>query len=61
VLADNMVATLTPIRERAAALAAAPERVDHALADGAARARAVAGNTMREVRQRMGFLPAAGG
>jgi tryptophanyl-tRNA synthetase len=61
VLADNMVATLTPIRERAAALTAAPQRVDQALADGAARARAVAGETMREVRQRMGFLPAAGG
>jgi tryptophanyl-tRNA synthetase len=61
VLADNMVATLTPIRERAAALAAEPARVDQALAGGAARARAVAGETMREVRQRMGFLPAAGG
>jgi tryptophanyl-tRNA synthetase len=61
VLADNMTAALTPIRARAAELAAAPARVDEALADGAARARAVAGETMREVRARMGFLPPAGG
>jgi tryptophanyl-tRNA synthetase len=61
VLADNMTAALTPIRARAAELAAVPARVDQALADGAARARAVAGETMREVRARMGFLPPAGG
>jgi tryptophanyl-tRNA synthetase len=56
-----MTAALAPMRERAAELAAAPARVDQALADGAARARAVAGGTMREVRRRMGFLPPAGG
>jgi len=61
VLADSMVATLAPMRERAAALAADPARVDRTLAEGAARAGAVAGETMREARRRMGFLPAAGG
>ncbi len=60
VLADNMTAALAPVRARAAELAAGPARVDQALADGAARAREVAEGTMREVRQRMGFLPPAG-
>jgi hypothetical protein len=32
--------------------------VDHVLADGAARAGAIAGETMGEVRRRMGFLRA---
>ena len=37
-----------------------PPAVDRILEDGAGRARALAGETMREVRERMGFLPAAG-
>ncbi|HKT58937.1 MAG TPA: tryptophan--tRNA ligase [Gemmatimonadales bacterium] len=57
VLADNMIATLAPIRERALALQAEPARVDQILADGAATARRIAGETMREVRARMGLLP----
>jgi tryptophanyl-tRNA synthetase len=61
VLADNMVKHLAPIRARAAELAAAPERVDEALAEGAARARKVAGDTMHQARRRMGLLPPAGG
>jgi tryptophanyl-tRNA synthetase len=61
VLADNMVRHLAPIREKAAELAAAPARVDEALARGAARAREVASPTMREARRRMGLLPPAGG
>jgi tryptophanyl-tRNA synthetase len=61
VLADNMVKHLAPIRARAAELAAAPERVDQALAEGAARARKVAGDTMHDARRRMGLLPPAGG
>jgi tryptophanyl-tRNA synthetase len=61
VLADNMTAGLAPVRERAAALAADPARVDRTLAEGAARARAEAEVTMGDVRRRMGFLPAAGG
>jgi tryptophanyl-tRNA synthetase len=57
VLADNMIAALAPIRERALALQAQPGRVDEILADGAAAARRIASETMREVRDRMGFLP----
>jgi tryptophanyl-tRNA synthetase len=59
VLADNVIAALTPIRERAAELQARPERVDEILGDGAAKARRLADETMREVRERMGFLRAA--
>jgi tryptophanyl-tRNA synthetase len=58
VLADNMAATLAPIRERAADLRAHPGRVEEILRDGAARARALAGETMGVVRERMGFLKA---
>jgi tryptophanyl-tRNA synthetase len=60
VLADNMIATLAPIRERARQLQADPERVDQILADGAYTARRLASETMREVRDRMGLLPAPG-
>jgi tryptophanyl-tRNA synthetase len=58
VLADHMAAHFAPIRERAAALTRAPERVHEVLRTGAARARAIAGGTMRAVRDAMGFLPA---
>ncbi|MDX2192638.1 MAG: tryptophan--tRNA ligase [Gemmatimonadales bacterium] len=58
VLADNLGARLAPVRERARELAAAPGTVREILAAGAARARAVAGETMRAVRSRMGFLAA---
>src|SRR5689334_4858440 len=57
VLADNIIATLAPIRERALALQAEPAKVEQVLADGAATARRLAGETMREVRARMGLLP----
>jgi tryptophanyl-tRNA synthetase len=60
VLADNMIATLAPIRERALQLQEDPGRVDEILADGASAARRRASETMREVRDRMGFLPARG-
>jgi tryptophanyl-tRNA synthetase len=56
VLADNIATVLAPIRERSLELTADPARVDGILADGAARARRLAGETMREVRSRMGFL-----
>ena len=59
VLADNIVAEFAPIRERAAELKSQPERVHDILEAGAERARVVACATMREVRERMGFLPAA--
>jgi tryptophanyl-tRNA synthetase len=50
-----MEAELTPIRARARELREHTERVDDALADGAARCRELARETMREVRERMGF------
>ncbi len=56
VLADNMIATLAPIRERALQLQEAPDRVDEILAEGAATGRRQASETMGEVRDRMGFL-----
>jgi tryptophanyl-tRNA synthetase len=56
VLADNMIAALKPIRERAMELQDQPDRLDEILADGAAAARRLAGETMREVRDRMGLL-----
>jgi tryptophanyl-tRNA synthetase len=56
VLADNMIATLAPIRARALELQGEPGRVEQILGDGAATARRLAEETMREVRARMGFL-----
>jgi tryptophanyl-tRNA synthetase len=55
-LADNMIATLAPIRERALELESRPGQVEEILAAGAAAARRIAGRTIREVRERMGFL-----
>jgi tryptophanyl-tRNA synthetase len=57
VLSENVVNTFAPIRERAAELKADPQPVLEILQDGAQRARAVAQETMREVRERMGFMP----
>ncbi len=59
VLADNMIAALTPIRERAAELHAKPQRVRDVLRAGAAKARALAQRTIAEVRRRMGLLESA--
>ncbi|HEX2451077.1 MAG TPA: tryptophan--tRNA ligase [Gemmatimonadales bacterium] len=56
-LATNMAAAFAPIRERAAPLMAAPDRVEELLAAGADRARAIARETLRQVKDRMGFLP----
>ena len=50
-----MIATLAPIRTRALELQAQPHLVDQILGDGAAAARRIAGDTMREVRARMGL------
>lgn len=58
VLADNISNRLAPIRERAAELRARPHEIDAILGDGASRARRVAGETMGQVRERMGFLKA---
>jgi len=55
-----MIATLAPIRERALGLQADPGRVEEILSDGAATARRMAAETMRQVRTRMGLLPSSG-
>jgi tryptophanyl-tRNA synthetase len=60
-LADHMIAALTPMRERAAELRSGPQRVLDLLRDGAKRARAIASDTVREVRRRMGLLDPAEG
>ncbi|MBL0170673.1 MAG: tryptophan--tRNA ligase [Gemmatimonadaceae bacterium] len=57
VLQANIVQELTPIRQRAEALDAEPQRVLDALATGARTAREIAQDTMREVRDRMGLEP----
>ena len=55
VLAESMEQELVPIRRRAAELAARPDAVNDALADGAKKCRAIARQTIDEVRERMGF------
>jgi tryptophanyl-tRNA synthetase len=55
VLAESMERELVPIRARAEVIRAEPARLDDALASGAAHCRGMARETMREVRQRMGF------
>jgi tryptophanyl-tRNA synthetase len=57
VLHANMVQELTPIRTRAELMSNEPARVLDALADGARTARAIAQDTMREVKSRMGLDP----
>jgi tryptophanyl-tRNA synthetase len=55
VLAESMEVELVPIRSRASELRARPAAVDEALASGAEKCRRVAKETMRGVRDRMGF------
>lgn len=55
VLHANMVAELTPIRTRAEALQANPKQVDALLAEGGKKARAVAQETIRAVKDKMGL------
>jgi tryptophanyl-tRNA synthetase len=55
VLAESMEQELVPIRRLAAELAANPSAVDDALAAGAEHCRAIARETIDEVRDRMGF------
>lgn len=59
VLADNMIATLAPIRRRALDLQQREEYVDEVLAKGAHKARQLALGTIDEVKRRMGFLPSS--
>jgi tryptophanyl-tRNA synthetase len=53
-LREHLLAFLAPIQERKRAIAADPDRVERVLAEGAERARAVARETMREVREKIG-------
>ena len=55
VLLESMEKELVPIRRRAEELRENRSAVDAALADGAARCRTLATETMRGVRERMGF------
>src|SRR5215208_5468530 len=55
VLHASMDEELVPIRRRALELRERPEQVNDALADGAARCRALAQQTMGEVKERMGL------
>jgi tryptophanyl-tRNA synthetase len=57
-VAEVVIDTLAPIQERFADIIADPEGLDAILADGSARARAVAKETMAAVRDRVGFIRA---
>jgi tryptophanyl-tRNA synthetase len=57
-LAELVVATFAPIRDRTEKILADEAELDRLLAHGAARARKVASQTMDQVRDRIGFLPA---
>ena len=58
VLADNMIKTLAPIRERAESYKQNPAGVMEWLRTGADKARKLAQSTIGEVRDKMGFLHA---
>lgn len=53
--AKNINDALRPIRQHRAEFAAKPEFIDHVLANGAERARAIARETMKEVRHKVGL------
>jgi len=54
-LAENLNRDLAPFRERRAQIAQKPGYVDEVLADGARRAHAIAKETIKEVREKMGL------
>ena len=55
-LAEKINEALRPFRERRAALAGNPGHIDEVLVDGAERARVIARETIREVKQNMGLI-----
>ncbi|HKJ02799.1 MAG TPA: tryptophan--tRNA ligase [Longimicrobiales bacterium] len=55
ILADNITDAFAPFRERAGHYRAHPEEVRRILDEGAEKARAIARQTLAEVRQRMGL------
>jgi tryptophanyl-tRNA synthetase len=56
-VAEIVVDTATPFRDRTLALLADPAELDRILAEGAERARDVASTTLARVYDRVGFLP----
>jgi len=56
ILAEGINAALAPFRERRAQLAANPQYIADVLADGAQRARSIARETLKEVKQKMGLI-----
>ena len=55
-LARGLNLALEPFRQRRAELAAKPQYVEEVLADGAHRAQAIASETLREVKEKMGLI-----
>jgi len=55
-LAQEINSTLKPFRERRATLDAKPRYITDVLADGAERARVIARETLKEVKQKMGLI-----
>jgi tryptophanyl-tRNA synthetase len=55
--AQAVVEMLAPVRERYAELRGDEQRLEAILAEGAEKARAMAGETLRDVRAAMGFAP----
>jgi tryptophanyl-tRNA synthetase len=55
ILSDNIATAFEPFRERAAHYQENPDLVRQVLEDGAEKARAIASETMTEVRERMGL------
>jgi tryptophanyl-tRNA synthetase len=59
-LAEVVVDFMTPIQQRTAAYLDDPAELDKVLADGAEKARAIAGPTLATMYDRIGFLPREG-
>jgi tryptophanyl-tRNA synthetase len=55
VLLESMETELRPIRERAAEVKSRPNEINEILGDGAARARSIASETLREAKELMGL------
>ncbi|MGH7009766.1 MAG: tryptophan--tRNA ligase, partial [Caulobacteraceae bacterium] len=56
-LAERLVMTIGPVRDKISDLLSQPTRLDDVLTDGAERARALAEPILEEVRSIVGFLP----
>lgn len=59
-LAEVVVATIGPVRDRALELLEDPAELDALLARGAAKARTIAAPVLADVYEKVGFLPASG-